>query len=769
MKTMNKKVQIVFALTLFTVMLGTNVMAQTISGKVIDEQNEPVEFANVALFSLPDSTLITGTITNERGEFTLNESNVGRFLQISFLGYKTVSVPAEQQQTIVLQPDVTLLGELVVTGQRRMFRMDRGDIVAQVRGTILETLVSASTVIAQMPFVSESNGRFTVFGRGTPVIYINNRLVRNNQELEQLSASNISSIRVITMPGAAYDSSVRSVIRITTYRPAGEGLSGRLLARGEQASVFHSQGSARLNYRTGAWDFFAATVYRQTNRISGFDATQTMLLPNYEHQQIYESSDWLKGNRFDITLGFSFNPSQRHSAGIQYENMLGSLRMGGTNHILHTFNNTSEEITQTLASRISPDRRHHINSYYDGRFSDRLSLNINTDIVTGNNETAFTSQIAEVSNGIVTNSTRNFNLFGGRGILSYDLQNGVIGIGGEYVYTNMQQSFRINDANVGLANTNDNLVQNRRALFTTYRAQFGSIGLNAGLRYENIVMNYFQNEVKNEEQSRVYNEFLPNFALSFANQAFQVTVGYERRINHPTYHQLRSNIQYSSPFIFESGNPLLLPHIENQLSLMLAAGSFQIMAGYSVHRNAIHQIPTQFEDRPIFLIRDENIAQSRSANIGFSFAQNFGMWRPRLEGGMMKQWLTLEEVGKSYNSPIFTGRLANSFSLPQNTTLWIDARGNTSGNMGVTYIRPSWGIDARLTKMFLSNRLTAQIIATDIFKTNQESWDLNYGKINMSLDRILDSRSVSLTLVYTFNAAQNRFRGQRSTNEIDRL
>jgi hypothetical protein len=773
MKTINKqttnKKLVQTVLALFVTFATTTVSAQTISGNVINEQNEPVEFANVALFSLPDSTLITGTVTNERGEFTLQESGEGRFLQISFLGYETELVSAEQHQTVVLQPAAELLGEVVVTAHRRLFQMDRGDIVAQVRGTILETLVDVNTIIAQMPFVSERNGNFTVFGRGTPVIYINNRLVRNDQELAQLSPSNISSIRVITMPGAAYDSSVRAVIRITTYRPAGEGLSGRLFVRGDQASVFQHSNSVRLNYRVGAWDIFGAAMYARTNRVSGFDATQTMLLPDNEHQQLYESSDSWKGDRGNFILGFNFNPNERHSAGIQYDNMLASLRGEGTNYILHTFGDVSEEITQTLTNRVSPDHFHHINSYYDGRLSDRFSLNINTDIVTGNTETTFNSQIAEAANGIVTNSTRNFNLFGGRGILSYSLQNGVAGLGMEYVYTDMLQTFRINDEAVGIANTNDNLVQNRRALFATYQAQFGSIGLNAGLRYENIVMDYFQNEVKNEEQSRVYNEFLPNVSLSFANQFLQATVGFERRVNHPTYHQLRSNIQYSSPFIFESGNPLLLPHIENQFSVMLASGSLQIMAGYSIHRDAIHQIPTQFEDQPIFLIRNENIARSQTANIGFSLAQNFGMWRPRLEGGMMKQWLTIEEVGKSYNSPIFTGRLINSFSLPRNITLWIDARGNSAGNIGIAYARSSWGIDARVSKTFLSNRLTAQLIATDIFKTSRDSWDMNYGKINMSLDRILDSRSVSLIVVYTFNATQSRFRGQQSSDEINRL
>lgn len=61
-----------------------------IQGRVTDANNQPIEFANVALYALPDSTLVTGTITDKNGEFSLTANDIGNaFLKISFIGYET--------------------------------------------------------------------------------------------------------------------------------------------------------------------------------------------------------------------------------------------------------------------------------------------------------------------------------------------------------------------------------------------------------------------------------------------------------------------------------------------------------------------------------------------------------------------------------------------------------------------------------------------------------------------------------------------------------
>lgn len=64
--------------------------AQTVTGKLIDENSQPLPYANVVLLSLPDSTFVSGTISGEDGSFTLETTSENQIIQISSLGYKTV-------------------------------------------------------------------------------------------------------------------------------------------------------------------------------------------------------------------------------------------------------------------------------------------------------------------------------------------------------------------------------------------------------------------------------------------------------------------------------------------------------------------------------------------------------------------------------------------------------------------------------------------------------------------------------------------------------
>ena len=91
--------------------------AQTYSGKVTDEKNRPLPYANVVLLSLPDSAFVTGTVSDESGAFTLRGEKPKLLLRVSSIGYATIYNKVEKQDlgTIQLLPDAQLLGEVVVT------------------------------------------------------------------------------------------------------------------------------------------------------------------------------------------------------------------------------------------------------------------------------------------------------------------------------------------------------------------------------------------------------------------------------------------------------------------------------------------------------------------------------------------------------------------------------------------------------------------------------------------------------------------------------
>ena len=70
--------------------------AQSISGRVIDEQAQPMPFANVVLVSRADSAFIAGAVTKDDGTFSLNTDKQDGLLKVSSIGYITKYIDARQ-------------------------------------------------------------------------------------------------------------------------------------------------------------------------------------------------------------------------------------------------------------------------------------------------------------------------------------------------------------------------------------------------------------------------------------------------------------------------------------------------------------------------------------------------------------------------------------------------------------------------------------------------------------------------------------------------
>jgi hypothetical protein len=523
--------------------------AQSITGTVVDSDGQSIVFANVVLCQAADSTIIAGCTSDENGKFYFStENKVKMYLRVSFVGYKTKYVElGESPLRIMLEP--VILNEVVVVARRKLYEQRSGEMIANVKGTILETLPKTTDIIAQLPFVSSQDGNFTVFGKGTPVIYINNRLVQDLKELDRLMPSEIKSIKVNTMPGAKYDATVGAVIQIITKKTQGEGLSGTLYAGSKCSELWSTEEFASLNYRHNAWDVFASSYLIQKRQQINMKANQQLDLVDAVHEIGYQEEEKVKSNRVSVVGGINYNPNEKISAGVQYVLNSAAWKDDMYNHISHTVNNEME-LKQQLASSNNPDHTHNINSYFTGNLSNNLSLDFNFDWVKGNERDNMYSWFPDdTSEDVNTVNNRWYNYYASKGIMTYTNKYVNIEGGAEYSYTDMTQTYEIDNNTLGINNSDDVTKQNRWALFASTKFQFGNWGLGAGMRYEDIDFDYYKNKEWNKEQSKKYHKLFPNLFANYSKGDLQATLSYERKIKYPNYSLLRSNIQYSSPYI----------------------------------------------------------------------------------------------------------------------------------------------------------------------------------------------------------------------------
>lgn len=741
--------------------------AQSITGTVVDSDGQSIAFANVVLCQAADSTIIAGCTSDENGKFYFStENKVKMYLRVSFVGYKTKYVElGASPLRIMLEP--MMLNEVVVVAQRKLYEQRSGEMIANVKGTILETLPKTADIIAQLPFVSSQDGNFTVFGKGAPVIYINNRLVQDLKELDRLMPSEIKSIKVNTMPGAKYDASVGAVIQIITKKAQGEGLSGTLYAGSKCSELWSMEEFTSLNYRHNAWDVFASSYLIQKRQQIDMKANQQLSLVDAVHEIGYQEEEKVKSNRMAVVGGINYNPNEKISAGVQYVLNSAAWKDNMYNHISHAVNNEME-LKQQLALSNRPDHTHNINSYFTGNLSNNLSLDFNFDWVKGNERDNMYSWFPDdTSEDVNTANNRWYNYYASKGILTYTNKYVNIEGGGEYSYTDMTQTYEIDNNTLGINNSNDVTKQNRWALFASAKFQFGNWGLGAGMRYEDIDFDYYKNKEWNKEQSKKYHKLFPNLFANYSKGNLQATLSYERKIKYPNYSSLRSNIQYSSPHIYESGNPMLLPQIQNDFTCILGYKNIKAIWGYTIYEDYITQMVELYNESSVVLVKPDNMKDVKSQFFALSYTSTIGIWQPNIELG--GQWQDLSLSGKSYDKPIFNIRLNNSLTFPHKWFVTVNIGWRSEGNSGIYLLKSLLQTNVHISKSLFDNKISISLMVNDIFRTDKIQWCINHNHIVFDYDKYTDSRYVQLTVRYNFNATKSKYKGGSSSDEKQRL
>lgn len=225
---------------------------------------EPVIGATVMAMS-NDSTVRECVMSDANGVFSLYADSI-HFINIKSIGFndRMMTFDDLKRDSVILLNSIPLeLNEIVVNATKPSTKLEGAALVTNVAGTYLSRLSTADEVLGWLPNVYGQNGKFEVFGKGKPDIYINGRKISGSFELEQLDADKIKEVRVISNPGPRYGGSVKSVIEITTVRNPFEGLGVRVRERMRFSNYFCSLSQLNLAYQTGKFDFRLVSLFNR--------------------------------------------------------------------------------------------------------------------------------------------------------------------------------------------------------------------------------------------------------------------------------------------------------------------------------------------------------------------------------------------------------------------------------------------------------------------------------------------------------------------------
>lgn len=125
--------------------------AQSIDGKVMENDSIPVPYATVSLLQASDSAYIAGVIGGEDGSFSFGTNSSGKIVKVSCIGYKTVFLPAAAHMTIHLLPSEQSLQGVTVTASRLPSRWSKDSLLHTYRGPCSASWVGLPTCCSNCP------------------------------------------------------------------------------------------------------------------------------------------------------------------------------------------------------------------------------------------------------------------------------------------------------------------------------------------------------------------------------------------------------------------------------------------------------------------------------------------------------------------------------------------------------------------------------------------------------------------------------------------
>ena len=762
MNTLKKTLLLLCYLT-----LSFGLSAQTVSGKLIDENSQPLPYANVVLLSLPDSAFVSGTISGEDGAFTLEATSKSQILKISSIGYKTVYKPTAPANIGIVQlvSDAQQLGEVIVKGNLPVTRMKGDAMVTSVENSVLSKVGSANDVLTKIPGITKKQDAFEVFGKGTPLIYINGRKLHDLSELEQLNSDEIKNVEVIRNPGSRYDATVKAVIRIQTVKRQGDGFGFNLRSSYYQSDNTDLIEQVNFNYRHNNLDIFGAVHYSLTDSWQ-----EAIMVLNEKGTKIWNhqmENHWnvltedLNGN-----IGLNYQINEHHTFGAKYK--VGK-RLKEENPLSKETNITVDDVFYDNIKVTGKEYRNHkleheLNAYYNGQ-AGKLNIDFNVNYFqNGNAYNAFSQEISQTSDNRVVHSINNVKnrLAAGKLTLSFPLAGGTFTAGSEATYTHRNDDY-FNEENY-VPSSNSKIKEINATGYAEYNRSFPWGDWSLGLRYEHVKFDYYEDDEHIDAQSHTFDNFFPNVSFSTKLGPVQTQLSYTAKTQRPSYSELSNNVYYSDRFTLQKGNPTLRPTIIHDLTLSGVWKFLQMSLSYSQTKDWIlFWGELVKEDASLTMLSNRNLDKPVPMFTTFlSASPKIGCWSPMLSVGIQKQWLTVDyfREQKTLNNPIYTASFNNTWELPLSFMISLDSYIQSAGASQNIYSEKPYGyVNLSVRKSFLNETLSVELRGNDIFNTNKISYSLYSGDYYLYQKSNWDRQEVAVTVRYKFNAAKSKYKG----------
>ena len=739
-------------------------------GRIVDERGNAAEYATIALLSPIDSTIVGHGVSNENGSFVIPCNSRKVLARITYIGYKTVNriYNNTEMGIIKLQPKTMIVKGVVVKGDRPQYKMLSGGMEVAVEHTLLSKMANTFDVLSLLPRVSVDGQKISVFGKGTPIVYINNKRVNDNNEIVNITPDNIKSISVITSPGAEYDADVESVIRIKTKERRANGFSLRADAYGKYNKWMSDYELISTSYQTKKFEIANSIWTMGTHDGEDNNLITDIYLPDkhyYNDQLIHLDTN----NRFlseYLSADYSLNDSNSVGGSYRYYGMF----KGRTNSVsrqdvlLNGMAQGSIDQNEVMKPSLS---LHQADVYYVGKVG-HVGVDFNATyyaVKNRRNDEGFEIS-KELGNQEVHSSNRqNSDMWAGKLVVNIPLWKGNMSVGTEMSKTDSHGTF-LNEEQL-VPSTKTDIHERNIAGFAQYGLVLNKWTVGLGVRYENIVRDYLSDGVKQDDVSRKYNNFFPNLSVSWNKGNWNWQLNVNEKIHRPSYRQLGNFMQFDNRFLYEGGNPTLQPEKVFNVEAMMLYKWLNVSVGYKYLKDVMEWTKYIYPGKEFAYNTSLNFDHKQLLYASVHVSPKFGIFRPMWGFYYNQQFFDTRKYGasKALSKPLLSCSLNNSFALSGTMNAAISLNASTTHADGFLMMKSGYSVNLQFDKSFANRTWIIYLSANDIFKTAKERWTMYGLGAGTTKDCYNYTRNVSLQVTYNFNAKRSKYKGTGAGNE----
>ena len=772
-----------------------------ISGKVVDEQNQVVPYANILLLNASDTTFVKGTSADDNGFFTLTDVEPNLYLlQASYVGRGSVPQALDIAKDVILGALIipmenNQLDEVVVTAQRPKLQKLPDRLVFSVENTVVSQGTSWD-ILKSTPGVIVNQDELMIRGQRATV-YLNDRKVQlSGQEvqdlLQGLSGTNIKSVEVIANPPARYDAEGGPILNIVTSKNIIPGYKGSVNGAYTQA-VFpkFSVGTSHY-YKTDKLHLFAnytinpqKTLIKTTKGINFMDNANSVF-SQWDTQ--YHQTESSQSQNASVILDYDFD--DRNSVNVT-SNMLFNLGRDRNTSLNNAMRNGMGQLDSTFTT-LNNASLDNTNLAFDLTYvhklkkeGARLSFNGHYTNYNGQAFQNLASDYFDASGtylrefGFDSDSEQDIQIYTGQMDFSTPIGNASFETGAKI--SSIASESNVDFFNfIGSSNTVDASLsdhytydENVYAAYMSFVKNWEKWSMKLGVRGE-LTDAQGTSLTLNQTNTQDFFEPFPSLYLLYSpSDKHSFSFDYGRNVDRPKYNDLNPFRFFYNENDYEQGNPRLTPSFSNNFNFNYTLNSeYFFDVYYRDNGSNISYLVFQDNDNQTLVELKQNVLDSKSYGLDFTLSKSvIPAWFLYAYTSFFHEEETF--LATQSGNVEYTNEVNGVYAYVGNY-LTLSKDGTFTGEVAATYISKflfgSYVSDEQLNltlglrKTLFKNKITLSLAAEDLLQKYVPTYRSQYLNQDNFYRRRPETQFVRFGFTYNFG----NFRLEDNQRNIDK-